>query len=174
MSIPVFWKQQMARLVRLPFMNWLMYLGIYLVVPRHRVGVTAVALDDQQRVLLLRHVFHPHVPWGLPGGWLNRGEDPSVGVLRELREEVGLTADLGPVLHISRDPYPTHITIAFAIHLHPGEMKLSPEIIAADWFAVDALPELFPFMRAAIETAVSMQSAQSQAVNRQNLQTEID
>ncbi|MCA9977389.1 MAG: hypothetical protein KC413_16635, partial [Anaerolineales bacterium] len=58
MSIPVFWKQQMARLVRLPFMNWLMYLGIYLVVPRHRVGVTAVALDDQQRVLLLRHVFH--------------------------------------------------------------------------------------------------------------------
>lgn len=150
----------MARLVRIPLFHGLMRLAIHLVVPRHRIGVTAVALDDQQRVLLLRHVFHPHVPWGLPGGWLNRGEDPMTGALRELREETGLTADIGPALHISRDPHPWHITIAFAVRLHPGNMSLSPEIIEADWFAIDNLPELFPFMRAAIETAVSQQNNQ--------------
>jgi ADP-ribose pyrophosphatase YjhB (NUDIX family) len=72
-----------------------------------------------------------------------------------LREETGLRAEIGPVLHVSRDPNPSHVTIAFAARIHPGPMQLSPEIAEAAWIPVTALPPLYPFMQRAIETAVA-------------------
>ena len=81
-------------MARFPFVNYFMAWGIRLVVPKQRIGAGLVALDEEDRVLLLRHVFHPYTPWGIPGGWLNRHEAPADGVLRELKEETGLTAVL--------------------------------------------------------------------------------
>jgi 8-oxo-dGTP pyrophosphatase MutT (NUDIX family) len=85
-------KEQLAKIIRLPFLRFPMGLAIRLVVPKHRTGVAVVCLDSSSRVLLLRHVFHPTKPWGLPGGWLNKGESPQDCALRELREETGLDA----------------------------------------------------------------------------------
>ena len=53
------------------------------------LGAVALVLDDQGRVLLVRHSYNPG--WRLPGGGVGRGEPPADAVLRELREEVGLT-----------------------------------------------------------------------------------
>jgi ADP-ribose pyrophosphatase YjhB (NUDIX family) len=52
------------------------------------LGVAALVLDAQDRVLLVRHGYNPG--WRLPGGGVDRGEPPAEAVLRELREEVGL------------------------------------------------------------------------------------
>ena len=68
--------------MRRPLMRKLMQLGILLTVPQQRIGVGVVVLDEIGRVLLLRHVFHPFAPWGVPGGWLHRHEDPAAGALR--------------------------------------------------------------------------------------------
>lgn len=146
-------------MLHLPGMGYIMQVAIALVVPRHRIGVSLVTFNEQKQVLLLRHVFHPHLPWGLPGGWLNRNEDPARGGLRELREETGLTARLGPVLHISRNNHPPHLNIAYLAYLYPGTMTLSGEIFEAAWFAPDKLPPLFPFVYQAIETAVQHHAA---------------
>ena len=53
------------------------------------LGVTGVVLDSGGRVLLVRHSYMPG--WQLPGGGVDRNEPPRSAVLRELREEVGLT-----------------------------------------------------------------------------------
>jgi ADP-ribose pyrophosphatase YjhB (NUDIX family) len=148
-------KARLSRWLRWPPLHRLMLWGLRLLTPRHRIGVVLVALDEQERVFLLRHVFHPFLPWGLPGGWLERDEDPATGAGRELREETGLRAEIGPVLHVSRDPNPSHVTIAFAARIHPGPMQLSPEIAEAAWIPVTALPPLYSFMQRAIETAVA-------------------
>jgi 8-oxo-dGTP diphosphatase len=155
MSISVVWKERIAKMVRWPLVEWLMVRAIVLTVPRRRLGVNLVPLSADGRVLLLHHIFHPHMPWGLPGGWLGRGEAPADCALRELKEETGLTAVLGPPLLIETGINPDHLGIVYLGYVEPGPITLSNEINAADWFRPDALPPLLPFAQRAIETAVA-------------------
>ncbi len=134
-----------------------MGLAIKIVVARHRIGVTLVCFDHDQRILLLRHVFHPSAPWDLPGGWLDRNESPADCALRELNEETGLVAILGPVIHVSRESTPADIGITYMARLSYAAKDpiLSSEILEAAWFAPGELPEgLRPTTRAIINAAV--------------------
>jgi 8-oxo-dGTP diphosphatase len=159
-EIPLYWKRQVARLVRWPLCRRALALAVNVTTARHRVGVAAVVLDDQSRVLLLKHVFHPTAPWGLPGGWLERDEAPATAALRELKEETGLTAVLGPVVYMTHEALPPHIGIAYLAHTATGELRLSSEIIEAAWYPADALPALLlPFVRQAIAAAITRRTS---------------
>ena len=150
------YKQVTAKLVALRPVRALMAAAVRLLVPRQRVGVGLVGFDKRGRILMLNHVYHPTAPWGIPGGWLNRAESPSECALRELDEETGLMAELGPVVHVSYEKTPPHLGIAYAGRIIPGQMKLSSEILEAAWCAPDELPEpLLPFVQNAISAAVN-------------------
>lgn len=159
-------KQRLAVVIRWRPVRGLLRLAIKLFAPTHRVGVGVVLLDKHGRVLLLKHVFHPTMPWGLPGGWLDRGEAPLDGAKRELREETGLTtAVFGPLIHLRRDTSPDHIGMAYVAHLdanthdQPPTFTLSNEITAAQWFLPQELPQPFSkFGREAIHAAVAHQA----------------
>jgi ADP-ribose pyrophosphatase YjhB (NUDIX family) len=76
--------------------------------------VGAVVVDRAGRVLLVRRARPPSIgSWTLPGGKLEEGESLEEAVLRELREETGLRANvvcaLG-VVPIAREGF------AYAIH----------------------------------------------------------
>ena len=146
----------MASLMQWRLPRLFMQSGVRFLVPRQRLGVGLIGMDETGRVLLLRHVFHPHIPWGVPGGWLERNEAPADGVLRELQEETGLTAVLGPVIHVTHERHPTHIGIAYFGRIQPGTITLSPEIIEARWFDRTELPRLTAFTYHAIQTGFEM------------------
>lgn len=150
------WKNKAALLVRNPLAQKMMRLVIKLVVPRARVGVAVVAVNAAAEVFMVRHVFHPVYEWGLPGGWLNRNEAPDVGALRELREETGLTAVLGPAVAVQHDPVTAYIGISYVATLQPGTLQLSHELTEARWFVHEALPQpITDHTRIAIDAAVS-------------------
>lgn len=134
-------------------MGW----GVRLVVPRQRVGVALVTFNDDEEILLLRHVFHAPNPWGLPGGWLGRNEAPQAGLIRELREETGLVVALGRPVHVAHAGSPPFIVMAYSGRLQPGTMRLNAEILEARWFSLDRLPGPFmPFTEAAITAGLSL------------------
>ncbi len=54
------------------------------------VSVAAVITDRSGRVLLFKHVFRTGNGWGIPGGFIGRGENPEDALRRELREEARL------------------------------------------------------------------------------------
>ena len=58
----------------------------------HPGGVAIFAMDDQDRVALVRQYRYPmgEIVLELPAGKLEKGEDPRDSGLRELREETGL------------------------------------------------------------------------------------
>ncbi|MQA15457.1 MAG: NUDIX domain-containing protein [Pseudonocardiaceae bacterium] len=59
--------------------------------------VGAVAHDDGGRLLLVRRATEPgRGRWSLPGGRVERGESDEQAVARELAEETGITASVGP------------------------------------------------------------------------------
>ncbi|GJM40098.1 MAG: hypothetical protein DHS20C20_03800 [Ardenticatenaceae bacterium] len=150
------WKRRAARVAKMPLAQWGMRFMIQLVVPRTRVGVAVVAVNDNLEVFMVRHVFHPLYEWGLPGGWLNKNEAPTDGALRELREETGLTAVLGPAISVQHDPETVHIGIAYPARLNPGDIQLCHELIEARWFAYDELPKpITHHTQLAIDAAVA-------------------
>src|SRR3954453_5276526 len=52
-------------------------------------GAHALALTPERRIVLVKLRYAPG--WRLPGGGMQPGEDPRTAVLRELREEIGMT-----------------------------------------------------------------------------------
>jgi 8-oxo-dGTP pyrophosphatase MutT (NUDIX family) len=80
--------------------------------PKFSAGVVGVVFNAQRHVLLVEHVFHPYSPWGLPGGWVERGEDPAQTVQRELLEELEMTVEVGPVLLVDNE-YGNHLDLAY-------------------------------------------------------------
>jgi 8-oxo-dGTP pyrophosphatase MutT (NUDIX family) len=53
-------------------------------------GAHALALTPEHKVILVKLRYAPG--WRLPGGGRSEDEDPREAVLRELREEIGMTA----------------------------------------------------------------------------------
>lgn len=63
------------------------------------VGVAAVVIDDQGRMLLVKRGRPPSAgSWGLPGGLLDLGERLADGAKREVLEETGVEANVRDVV----------------------------------------------------------------------------
>ena len=111
--------------------------------PRFTVTAGAVVLDERGRVLLLEHVFRQGRGWGIPGGFLKKGEAPEDAVRRELREETGLEVESAQIIWARTLKHPSQVETLFVCRARAAgeELKLQNlEIKSAAWFASDELP----------------------------------
>ena len=58
------------------------------------VGVAGVIFNQEGQILLLKHSYRKEYPWGIPSGWLKRGEQPHKALIREIKEETGYEVDI--------------------------------------------------------------------------------
>ena len=110
------------------------------------LGVRGLVLDDQDRVALVLHTYIDQ--WFLPGGGVKRNEGYGQALMRELREEIGVSdvrveRVLG-VYHNRQELKDDHVVVFVARTTMPGiEVRITDtfEIQQARWFALDELPE---------------------------------
>lgn len=115
--------------------------------PKFSVGVVGAVLNEKGQILLAEHVFHA-IRWGMPGGWINRNEDPADCAPREIREELSLEVALeGLVMVRLTQRHTRHLD--FAYRCRPlGEVgALSSELLGYAWFDLDATPPLVLFQQ---------------------------
>ena len=103
------------------------------------VSAGGIITNERGEVLLLDHVLRPGSGWGVPGGFVARGEQPDVAFRREVMEETGL--ELSNVRIYRTRTFRRHIEIIFLAD-GIGEARVgSREIKQLGWFAVDDIPK---------------------------------
>ncbi|MFN3522158.1 MAG: NUDIX domain-containing protein [Phenylobacterium sp.] len=124
-----------------------------------------VVVEDVAGRVLLQHRSDFGL-WGVPGGAPEVGEDLTAGLLRELLEETGLTADVASPFGFASDPayetitYPNgdrcqYFVMLYAVRAYSGCAVVNDdESQALEWFATDRLPQMLPNMRRTVEAWV--------------------
>lgn len=107
---------------------------------RFTVSVGAVVVDDEGRVLLLKHVFRTGTGWGVPGGFIEEGEQPEAAIRRELFEETGLELERADFAFARTLKIVNHVEIIFRCKPRGVAAARSLEIKDLAWFARDNLP----------------------------------
>ena len=115
-------------------------LGVRLFEPRFTVTAGAVITDERGRVLLLEHFFRAGSGWGIPGGFMEKGEQPEETLRRELREEIGLELESAEIAFVRTLGGPQQVEIIFLCRPRGGLGQRNAEIKSADWYALDQLP----------------------------------
>lgn len=109
-------------------------------IPTPAVGVVCLKGDE---VLLIQRGTPPRVgEWSLPGGRLEPGERLAEAVLRELREETGVEAELIGLVDVVDGLFPEagrhYVLIDYAARWIAGEPVAADDATAAAFFPFEA------------------------------------
>lgn len=91
------------------------------------IPVVAAIVEHEGRIILTRSKGWPEKWLGVVAGFLEKGETPETGALREVKEELGLEGEI--VSFIGHYPFDLRNQIIFAYHIRAeGEIKLGEEL----------------------------------------------
>ena len=110
----------------------------------------ALPLDHEGKVLLGKRGIDPfYGSWNVVGGFLTYGEDPFIGLRREVKEELGVDCDILDFVTMAPDTYGPHgaalLNTYFTVRLHSIDVHPQDDVIALRWFPLDALPDDLAF-----------------------------
>lgn len=102
----------------------------------------AIVYNQQGHLLVVKRRDVPI--WVLPGGGIDEGETPNIAVVREVKEETGLTAiiirqvaEYSAINRLSRSVY------LFELQAGSGTLTTNDEVAALGFYPIDKLPKPF-------------------------------
>lgn len=111
-----------------------------------RFTVTAGGLifNDAGEILLLKHRFRAGSGWGLPGGFIEAGEQPIDALRRELCEEIGLELKDIEIFGVRSFKKPRQVEVLFRCRANASVTPRTIEVERAEWFSLQSLPDGLP------------------------------
>jgi 8-oxo-dGTP pyrophosphatase MutT (NUDIX family) len=125
-------------------------------------GITGVVLNDAEQVLLVRRADNGR--WSLVAGILEPGEEPAIGLVREIQEETSVVVQVERLVSthtLAPHTYPNgdqvqYLDLCFRCRPLRGEPRVNDdESLDVAWFPLDELPALSPREHEAITNALS-------------------
>ncbi len=124
------------------------------------LAVAGVCVEDG-KLLLVRDT---HGFWAGVGGWIEPGESPEDALVREVKEELGVGAEVIRVLKpfiawkVNNDPDPvSFLLFVFGVRLHSHDFVLQDaEITDIRWAGQNEWPklEMLPYVRALFDDRI--------------------
>jgi len=102
-----------------------------------------VLIERDGKVLLARSPRFVEPFYSVLAGFVEPGENLEEAVLREVKEEVGITVEEVRYFGSQPWPFPDSLMIGFTARYAGGEIRIdNEEIVAADWFDAENLPRI--------------------------------
>nr|WP_299072186.1 NUDIX hydrolase [uncultured Allomuricauda sp.] len=115
--------------------------------PTPKVDVRGFVLNDKDEILMAKESVDDK--WTIPGGWADIGNTPSEIAVKEIHEETGMETEAVRLLAVydkqvhPHPPEPYYIyKLIFLCRIVGGELKAGFDMLGADFFSLDNLPEL--------------------------------
>ncbi len=97
----------------------------------HTVAVFGLIRNSAGDVLMIES---PLRGWEIPGGRVEEGEDLIRALAREILEETGVKAEIGPLIGVySRLKSPFMVLLGFLGQYRSGQLTTSEESLAVEW-----------------------------------------
>ncbi|SNY94732.1 NUDIX hydrolase [Flagellimonas pacifica] len=115
--------------------------------PTPKVDVRGLVLNEKDEILMAKESIDGK--WTIPGGWADIGNTPSEIAVKEIEEETGIKTEVVRFLGVydkqvhAHPPEPYYIyKLFFLCRMVGGELKAGFDMLDADFFPLEKLPEL--------------------------------
>jgi ADP-ribose pyrophosphatase YjhB (NUDIX family) len=106
----------------------------------------AYTLNTRNELLVIRRAHEPALnEWALPGGFLEAGEEPHEGCLRELMEETSLEGKIDRLIgiyHREVELYGSLLVVAYRVVVADDAITINHELFEADFYPRHLIPEV--------------------------------
>ncbi len=121
----------------------------------HALAVKGIIVHNDMFLAMKRPMNAPHKPgsWDIPGGRLAEGENPKLGLQREIQEETGLTTEVQKPLDVNfftRDDDQQITMIIFWCTAKTTDVTLSEEHTELQWLSTKTLHQELAWLDASL------------------------
>jgi len=103
------------------------------------VGVFGIITNEQDEILFCHR--NDYDLWNLPGGGLEKGETPWECIVREAKEETGLSVEVSRLMGIYAKPHKDEVVFMFVCNVIDGKLTLNEEARDLKYFALNQIPK---------------------------------
>ena len=115
--------------------------------PTAKVDIRGLVLDADNKILLVKESTDSR--WSLPGGWADVGYSPKETIIKEIKEETGLNAEVMQLLAVfdknkhDHPPEPHYVfKMVFYCEALSTTLQKGFDVVDIGYFSINNLPEL--------------------------------